>query len=434
MRSHLVKLADHLDKRGQPDLADAVDQLIAIAEGLEGRINVVDLMQLKPGVLDSLKEAIDFDLFLEPSSEGGNDVKAVPHIKDKWTDGLNLGDVRRTPGIENYFTQKPLEDTINHIESGDWMPEDEQMPMLDESEFKYDPDYLKQMKVENLEKARNEKKQQRDLDEALSGAVKHVEEERFRPESERSEEAYNATLPTLGPNQFKYDPDYRAQQDKIRQEERRRMKNLTEAEVYSLLVKMADQFDQQGNHALASAVDDTLKSFSARPKAPLKKLDDDVKKNLIVFIHDADRNTSKSMKGLTELFRRLRYFDLADSVKDLGLDKTVKELEKTQECLDGAKKKFFELMHGKKPSKQDLDALFKDLDKAEDQSALDFFDQHAEDGAEQDSLDDVGMDEDELLGSFLAGPGGVKDLDEDEEELSDEMSDELERFLAEEGE
>lgn len=212
------------------------------------------------------------------------------------------------------------------------------------------------------------------------------------------------------------------------------MKNLTEAEVYSLLVKMADQFDQQGNHALASAVDDTLKSFSARPKAPLKKLDDDVKKNLIVFIHDADRNTSKSMKGLTELFRRLRYFDLADSVKDLGLDKTVKELEKTQECLDGAKKKFFELMHGKKPSKQDLDALFKDLDKAEDQSALDFFDQHAEDGAEQDSLDDVGMDEDELLGSFLAGPGGVKDLDEDEEELSDEMSDELERFLAEEGE
>jgi len=151
----------------------------------------------------------------------------------------------------------------------------------------------------------------------------------------------------------------------------------------NILVKLADEFDRDGKHDLADAIDKIL-TTAGRPKAPLKGLKDDVKKSLILFLVDADKNIKSSTKGLNELFRRMRYFDIDDTIKDLGLDKVVKEMEKTQDCLDGAKKDFYAMTFGKSPSRADIEKLIEDLgikeDDADDgQEALDFFAQHAED-------------------------------------------------------
>lgn len=144
------------------------------------------------------------------------------------------------------------------------------------------------------------------------------------------------------------------------------------------LVKMADDFDRSGEHELADKVDQVLTSSAARPKAPLKGLNDDVKKSLIVFLVDAEDAMNNGCKGLSELSRRMRYFDIADAIKELGLDKVIKDMEKTQECLDSAKKDFYTMTFGKRPSKTDFEKLRKELGKDEDetddsQMALDFF-------------------------------------------------------------
>jgi len=199
------------------------------------------------------------------------------------------------------------------------------------------------------------------------------------------------------------------------------MDKLTEAQVISKLVKMADDFDRTGQHALAAEVDRTLKSFSARPKAPLKQLGDDVKKNLIIFVHDADQSTGKSVKGLKELFRRLRYFDLADAVKDLGLDRTVRDMEKTQGGLCEAKKRLYEMMMGRKPSAQALDDFLGVSGGAGEQGALDFF----ESQSPIDDEDELSMDPDEEEEEI-----DEEIEEEDEEDLSDELEEELEEFLA----
>jgi hypothetical protein len=100
------------------------------------------------------------------------------------------------------------------------------------------------------------------------------------------------------------------------------------------LVNLADKFDREGKADLADAVDSLL-STAARPKAPLKSLDDDVKKDLLKFIHKVKENLEDSMEALQEFFRRLRYFDIGDTVKDLKLDKALKELSKT--CINSWK-------------------------------------------------------------------------------------------------
>lgn len=217
----------------------------------------------------------------------------------------------------------------------------------------------------------------------------------------------------------------------------------TESQILSLLVKMADDFDRAGEHDLASEVDDTITSRAARFKAPLKQLDDDIKNNLIIFIHDADQNTSNSVKGLRELFRRLRYFDLMDSIKELGLDKVVKEMEKTQGCLDGAKKKFYELMHGKKPSKQDLTDLFEQLTGKEDnaEGPLDFFEQQAKDEDEEGCPDPGKKRRSDEKGKgfgFGEGEGPIgkpiceklEEKEDEEDDLDEELEAELEKFMA----
>lgn len=422
MISELIKLADRLDKNGQQHLSNELDAFIlALAQELQGQISVPDLMQLKPGITNSLKEAITFQLFLEPDPDGkGNRVKAVPKIRDKWTDGLNLGDVSLTPGLENYFISEPLGEAIEKVEEGKWKNMSEELA--------------------------KQEQEGREIDEALSGAADAWEKEQQPPEASETlkREEDKPDYMWFQPDDFKPEVERRVAQTK----ERRSM-HKTEADVRSLLVKMADKYDQAGQHDLAAEIDRALKSLSARPKAPLKKLDDDIKKNLIVFIHDADQNNSKSIKGLNELFRRLRYFNFADTSKELGLDKVVKDMEKTQECLDGAKKRFYEVMHGRKPSRQNLKELFEGLSEdAEEQGALDFFDEQLkkeapEDESELESPEDE--DEQELESpedepelevpeddSELEDQEDELDLDgeDDEEELDEEMEKELEEFLA----
>ncbi len=437
MFDKLIKLADRYDAAGKPEIANKIDRLIvALAQQAGGNINLVELMRLKPETIMSLGKAISFDLVLEPDPDGrGNTVRAIPKIHDKWTDGLNLGDISNTPELQTYMMPAAADETIKQLEEGGWFEEGAGLPWASEEDVKFAPETLREIQLENLEKGRQTQKQRRDIDEALSGAVQEVERESFLPESERSEEAQQYDLPTIPPSGFSYEPEYRKQQEKERREERKRMREPTEAEVRAALVKMADEFDQEGKFDLASEIDRTLMSFSARPKAPLKKLDDKVKKNLIVFVHDADQNNSKSIKGLNELFRRLRYFDFADSAKDLGLDKIVKDMEKTQEGLEAAKRRFFELMHGKKPSKKDLEDMFKEIVDAarqdDGQNTLDFFEANSDDGWDQDA-EDSAIDKEIPAEEMLDIPEGEEEISE--EEMSEEMMEELEKFLEAESE
>lgn len=226
-----------------------------------------------------------------------------------------------------------------------------------------------------------------------------------------------------------------------------------DAKHINALIRLADKFDQEKKFELAEAVDRVLKSKAARPKAPLKGLNDDVKKSLIVFLVDAEDAMHKGCKGLGELSRRMRYFDISDAIKELGLDKVIKDMEKTQECLDSAKKDFYTMTFGKRPSKADFERLREELGKKEDDAddnevALDFFnsDQAIDSSAVnlkedmEDLSDDEGDDkevveEKEVIEEKETDDGRkvtteketVKYLDSDDEEISDA---ELEEFLA----
>lgn len=196
-----------------------------------------------------------------------------------------------------------------------------------------------------------------------------------------------------------------------------------DAKHINTLIRLADKFDQEKKFELAEAVDNLIKSKAARPKAPLKGLNDDVKKSLIVFLVDAEDSMHKGCRGLNELSRRMRYFDISDAIKELGLDKVVKDMEKTQECLDAAKKDFYTMTFGKRPSKKDFEELRKALGKEEEekddsQDALDFFNSdQAIDSPSVNFKED--LDEEELLGAFKAGPEGVEEIEPEEEEGQD---------------
>ena len=103
---------------------------------------------------------------------------------------------------------------------------------------------------------------------------------------------------------------------------------------------------------------------------------EDVKKDLLRFIHKVQKNLKDSMSALEEFFRRLRYFDIGESVKDLKLDKALKELTKIQISMDAAGRAMYALSYGKHPSKSDLAQLAEDFGgSGEDKSSpLDFFD------------------------------------------------------------
>jgi len=177
------------------------------------------------------------------------------------------------------------------------------------------------------------------------------------------------------------------------------------------LVRLADRFDQEGKYDLAAAVDTVILSTGARNKAPLKKLDEDVKKDLLKFLYTVKKNIADSMEALNEFFRRLRYFDINDTIKDMSLDKALKELEKTYECLDAAEKSMFTMAYGKRPSKSELEQMAEDFGGAGEgkSSPLEFF---------QSRSDLPGGDEPEQEGE------PEEDITElrSEEELSEELT------------
>jgi len=356
----LTKLADRLDKSGLPGYANIVDSVILSLAGVHGEISMLDLMKLMPASKKTLLNAIQFDLEAKPGS-----IKAVPDIDvDLYKLELDLTKVQDSPKLHQHLTDEGKNALFPDL------------PIAGGHDFEYIP----------------ERKDLTDVDKSLELALKQLKREEFIDPSAQSEEGqnlyqrYQQQLESLekGRRQKEVNQVVPSALESVEQgdfiqqqyEGRASMQN-TEAEVRALLVKMADDFDRSGNHNLASEVDSTLKSFSARPKAPLKKLEDDIKKNLIIFVHDADQSTSKSINGLKELFRRLRYFDLADSIKEIGLDRVVRDMEKTQGCLGGAKSRLYEMMMGRKPSAQALDDFLNvPGDDANEQGALDFFDRH----------------------------------------------------------
>lgn len=190
------------------------------------------------------------------------------------------------------------------------------------------------------------------------------------------------------------------------------------------LIKLADKFDREGKPELANAVDKLFLTAAGRPKSPLKKMDDKVKKNLLKFLHNAEKGMSDAAEGVEELNRRLRYFDLSGHAKDMGLGKVLKDIEKMETTLSDAKNKFYELTHGKKPSKGELDAMFSD-DGAEQNAdgPLEFFESQY-DISDEEFNESQGIHGQENDGEALEG------FDEREQEMKEEGPAEmLERSL-----
>ena len=140
-------------------------------------------------------------------------------------------------------------------------------------------------------------------------------------------------------------------------------------EVIKTLICLADSLDHEDKSELAEEVDKALSSFAARPKAPLKGLDDHVKENLIKFLVDSRDNLSHSVNNVEEFFRRLKYFGVDSIIKDIGLDKMLVGLKGVHTESEEAVRRFYELTHGRKPGKNDLGKK----DEMPEQDAKDFF-------------------------------------------------------------
>lgn len=165
-----------------------------------------------------------------------------------------------------------------------------------------------------------------------------------------------------------------------------------------VLVKLSDKFDQEGKYNLADKADELL-STASRPIAPFRGLGDDVKKDLLKFVHNVKKNLEDSMDSLNEFFRRLRYFGKGDLVKDLKLDRALKEMSKTHECMDAAGKTMYALTYGKHPSKADLEQMAEDfVSKPKDVSdPLGFFKSQEEDGPEVKSESPEALEELDMM-------------------------------------
>lgn len=134
------------------------------------------------------------------------------------------------------------------------------------------------------------------------------------------------------------------------------------AEIINTLIKMADGFDASGDFEKAARVDDTIKSIARGrpPKAPLKSLDDNVKKSLVKFLHNVGKRMKESNDDLQELSRRMRYFDKINVLKPFGLDQAMKDISHTQKCVDAAKEKLYVLTFG--GGKSSLNKFLEKLD------------------------------------------------------------------------
>lgn len=191
-------------------------------------------------------------------------------------------------------------------------------------------------------------------------------------------------------------------------------------QIVSSLIVMADKFDAEGDFTMAAKVDSTIRSMArGRPKSPLKNLDDDVKESLVKFLHNISKRMEASKSDLEELFRRMRYFDVADSAKGLGLEKALKDMDKVQQCVDSGKESLHGMLGGNKSELKALidklddggDAADDDLDPVE-HNPLDFFaEQSAKDEkSEEDIKEELDSDE------------------PDQDEISEEDLEELDAF------
>ena len=356
------KMADILDAQGHGDLAGKLDKVASFC------------VQAKlPVPLPNIGDPLDSE-FLDDIERGDSEIQKelLDHYNEAW--GYDWGAAKSCDDVENT--------------EGDDDSEEDDIPELSGRHFKYDPEYLKKMRSQRMKEVNEKKKLKRMDDEAASKLQEYIagpldyawrwwDEDKYLPEED--------TMPEANPEDVIQMPPPLPKR----------------SELISTLIVLADKFDQEGKDKLADAVDEVLTSIAARPAAPLKGLDEDVKKDLLKFLHKSEQNTKDSQADLEELMRRLRYFDVADYTKDMSLDRIFKDISKVQECLDGAKKKMYELSFGKKPSRGDLDQLVKDLDgdAANDGSGghdpLEFFnsqqaadDKHDEESFEEDDLEE----------------------------------------------
>lgn len=143
----------------------------------------------------------------------------------------------------------------------------------------------------------------------------------------------------------------------------------------NVLITIANDLDQNGKHDLANAVDSIIKSAAGRPRAPHRDLDEDVKKDLMKFLSTVQYNMSTSVDTLGELFRRLRYFGIDDVIKQLGLDKVIKDMSRVDQLMSNAVRSMYTLTNGRKPSNKDMEQMAEDfgLTGGGTPSPLDFF-------------------------------------------------------------
>jgi len=341
----LSLMSDVLDSHGHYDLANKLDkyaQMCSIAGLGDSVVVPTSPGQLSPAYLDEMIKRVD---------------------QGDW-----IGSEERQ---RMEFEQMPWahpEERAEQVEQGDWIdPEEKErmeldkMPMMRSNEFKLDPEYVKELRKKLKEEKQKEK----------------------APKVEPQPEEESEDMPELGQRDFKWEPEYykKVRKPELARERRMKQKNKMSQELFSSLIVMADRFDSEGKFAMAAKIDNTLKSLArGRPRSPLKGLDEDTKKDLVKFLHNIGKRMSSSTSDLEELFRRMRYFDVADSAKPLGLDKVFKDLVRVQECVDTGKESLHSMLGG---NKSELKSLLEELegDYAEDEpehNPLDFFNSRQE--------------------------------------------------------
>lgn len=329
-----------------------------------------------------------------------------------------------------------IDERIEQVERGDWIvPEErkrmelEQMPMLRPNEFKLDPEYVKELRRQ----MREQKKKQNEM---LDETSKQIDEDKWReadeePKAEKPKE--DEDLPTLSPRDFKWEPDYykKVRKPELARERKMKLKNKKpkmSQELLDSLIVMADKFDAEGKFAMAAKIDDTLRSIArGRPKSPLKGLDEDTKKDLVKFLHNIGKRMSSSKNDLEELFRRMRYFDVAESAKPLGLDKAFKDMDRVQQCVDSGKESLHAMLGG---NKSELRSLLEALegDNAEDESEhnpMDFFNsrEETETVPQEETEEGADLESDVETAEVMSMMGEEEESDEEYEEF--EEADEL---------
>ena len=184
----------------------------------------------------------------------------------------------------------------------------------------------------------------------------------------------------------------------------------------AVLTKLADKYDRDGKFELSDAVDETIKALAARPKAPLKGMDEKVKKDFLKFVNKAVDSLQESKDGLEELRRRLRYFDVADSAKGIGLDQAIQDMHDLHGCMSDANRKMFELCFGKKPSRGDLEKLKAEMkEEKKDQNASDPFSfAHGVESLPETPLESEDPSEEEVK-EFMGAEGEEAETFEEEE-------------------